>query len=112
MENNILDNGIIPQKNLPNATATLVLGIVSIATCFLYGLPGIVCGIIALVLHKKDKQIFDANPQAYEVSFKNSRAGFICAVIGLSLSVLFFLFIVIYFFFILSVVGYGLSHIR
>ena len=110
MENDILDPGNLVQKPLPNATATLVLGIISLVTCIFYGVPGIACGIIAIVLHKKDKQLYATNPQAYEASFKNSKAGFICGIIGLSLSVLFILFLVIYFFFIFSVIGYVLSH--
>lgn len=46
------------EKTLPNATATLVLGIISIVTCWLYGVPGLICGIIALVLFAKDKKIY------------------------------------------------------
>jgi hypothetical protein len=110
MENDILDPGSLLQKPLPNATATLVLGIISLVTCIFYGVPGIACGIIAIILHKKDKQLYLSNPPVYEMSYKNSKAGFICGIIGLSLSVLFILFLMIYFFFILSVVGYGLSH--
>lgn len=76
---------------LPNATAVLVLGIISIIGCVFYGVPGLICGIIALVLHKKDKRFYQADPMKYDASFKNSRAGFICAVVGVSLSALFFL---------------------
>jgi len=79
------------QKSLPNATATLVLGICSLATCWVYGVPGLICGIIALSLHQKDKRTFQTNPKAYEVSFKTAKAGFICAIIGTSISALWFL---------------------
>jgi hypothetical protein len=84
-------------KNLPNANATLVLGIISIATCWLYGLPGLVCGIIALVLYGKDKKLYLTDPQAYENSYKNSKAGHVCAIIGVSLSALFFVYIIVIF---------------
>lgn len=80
-------------QQLPNATAVLVLGIVSIVGCIFYAIPGIVCGIIAIVLHNKDKQIYASNPTAFETSFKNSKAGNICAIIGLSLSLLYLLII-------------------
>jgi hypothetical protein len=110
MENDILDPSSLVQKPLPNATATLVLGIVSIVTCLFYGVPGIACGIIAIVLHKKDKQLYLTSPAAYEASYKNSKAGQICGIIGLSLSVLFLIFLIIYFFFIFSLIGYGLTH--
>jgi len=80
---------------LPNATAVLVLGILSIVTCWLYGIIGAILGIIALVLHKKDKALYNANKAKYALSFKNSKAGFICAIIGLSLSALFLIYIIV-----------------
>ncbi len=80
---------------LPNSTAVLVLGIISIVGCAIYGLPGLITGIISIVLYNKDKKIYDENPQHFEASFKNAKAGFICAVIGVSLSSLYFLFALI-----------------
>jgi len=59
-------------KNVPNGTAVLVLGILSIVMCWKYGILGFVLGIVAIVLHKKDKAIYFTNPSAYEQSFKNS----------------------------------------
>lgn len=97
----LLDNrssnqgGGFQSSSVPNATATLVLGIISIATCWLYGVPGIVCGIIALVLHKKDKMVHASDPQRYDNSFKTSKAGFVCGVIGLSLSALWLLYVLV-----------------
>ncbi len=82
------------QESLPNATAVLVLGILSIVTCFAWGIIGLVLGIIALVLSKKDKELYDSNPKIYANSYKNSKAGKVCAIIGVSLSALFFLYIV------------------
>jgi hypothetical protein len=93
------------QLPLPNATAVLVLGILSIAGCILYGVPGLICGIIALALHKKDKTIYETNPALYEMAFKNSKAGFICAIIGVSLSALFFLILIVYVLFALTTVS-------
>jgi hypothetical protein len=46
------------QQKLPNATAVLILGIVSIVGCCCYGLPGLIAGIIALVLAKKDGELY------------------------------------------------------
>lgn len=93
----LLDNGPNrqgppSQSSLPNATAVLVLGIVSIVGCFLYAIPGIICGIIALVLFKKDKRTYLADPARYEESYKTANAGNICAIIGLSLSCLYLIF--------------------
>ena len=41
-----------------NAKAVLVLGVLSITTCLFYGIIGIVLGIIAVSLHKKDKALY------------------------------------------------------
>ena len=86
-----------PQQELPNATAVLVLGIVSIAGCFCYGIPGIICSIIALILAGKAKTIYQQNPDLYTPSsYKNMNAGRICAIIGISLSALYLIAIVIW----------------
>lgn len=88
--NNPVGNG-----RLPNANAVLTLGILSIVGCIIYGIPGLVCGIIALALHKKDKTIYLSDPARYENAFRNSKAGFICAIIGTSLSALYFLILIV-----------------
>lgn len=87
--------------SVPNASACLALGIISIATCWLYAIPGIVCGIIAIVLHQKDKKMYLSNTNKYEQSFKTSKAGFICGIIGLSLSA----FMLIYFVVVFSMIA-------
>lgn len=92
-------------KTLPNATATLVLGICSIVGCIIYGVPGLICGIIALVLHQKDKKVFATDPSGYAASYKNARAGFVCAVIGTSLSALYFVIAIVAVVFALSLSG-------
>lgn len=75
------------QQNLPNATAVLVLGIVSIIGCFCYGIIGLICGIIALVLAKKDLRLYNSAPGQYALSsYNNLKAGRICAIIGVILS--------------------------
>ncbi|MBL4862066.1 MAG: DUF4190 domain-containing protein [Crocinitomicaceae bacterium] len=87
---------------LPNANATLVLGILSIVGCLFYGIPGLVCGVIALVIHKKDKAIYKADPGRYEMSFKNAKGGFVCAIIGTSLSGIYALTVLVAFVFAFS----------
>lgn len=97
MENqpqNIFNDG--PQQNLPNATAVLVLGIISIVGCFCYGIVGIVCGIIALVLAKKDNRLYLVNPSMYKASsYSNLKAGKVCAIIGLIVSAIYLLLVII-----------------
>tara|TARA_B100000809_G_C14799881_1_gene409878 strand:+ start:143 stop:511 length:369 start_codon:yes stop_codon:yes gene_type:complete len=97
----------LEEKILPNATAVLILGIVSIVGCCCYGVVGIVTGIIALVLHKKDKALYDTNPMVYGASFKNSNAGKICAIIGLVLSSFYIVGLIIYFIFIFVMLADG-----
>jgi len=88
MENNYDLNG--PKIDLPNATAVLILGIVSIiGSCFSFGFIGLICGIIALVLAKSAKSLYISNPDKYtENSFKNINAGKTCAWIGLIFAIL------------------------
>lgn len=89
------------QQPLPNSTAILVLGILSIVFCWCYGIIGMVLGIIALVLSGKAKKLYEENPSAYTVgSFNNMKGGRICGIIGICLSALYLVFIVVYIIFI------------
>lgn len=84
--------------SIPNSTAVLVLGIVSFVGCFCYGVPGIVLGIIGLVLSNKARAEYNAAPDRYtEASLKNLNAGRICAIVGLVLSVLATIGYIVYF---------------
>jgi hypothetical protein len=83
------------QQPVPNSTAVLVLGIVSIIGCFCYGVIGIVCAVIALILSSKANALIRQNPGAFtEGSVKNLNAGRICAIIGLILSLLYIAMII------------------
>ncbi len=104
-QENLNSNVFYQQRALPNSTASLVLGIISIVGCGLYGIPGLVCGIIAISLHNKDKKVYATNPNLYAHSFKNSKAGYICGIIGLSLSILFMIFIIVWFLFVFSMIN-------
>ncbi len=82
--------------NLPNATAVLVLGILSIVVCF-------ITGIIALVMAKKELALYNANPGMYSsASLSNIKTGRICAIIGIILQGI---GILIYIIFIVALVG-------
>lgn len=86
------------QVGLPNATAILVLGIVSIPTSCCFGIVGLACGIIAMILAKRDKAVFLAMPDNYTSgSYENVKAGKICAIIGISLSSLATIYYILYF---------------
>ena len=92
--------------SVPNSTATLVLGILSIVFCWCYGIPGTVLGIIALVISKKGKLEYDANPTNFtKSSYSNMKAGRVCAIIGLSISSVYLIIFLIYF----AIVGTAIS---
>lgn len=89
------------QQKLPNATAVLVLGIVSIVGCCCYSIPGLICGIIALVLAKKDGELYRQNPEMYS-SYGQLNAGKIMAIIGICFSVLYAVYVIV----MISTVGW------
>ncbi|HZH97108.1 MAG TPA: DUF4190 domain-containing protein [Flavisolibacter sp.] len=70
----------LDQRPLPNATAVLVLGILSIVFCF-------ICGIVALVLSSGDKRLYHQEPHLYtSASYELLRAGRICSIIGICIT--------------------------
>ena len=80
---------------LPNATASLVLGIISIVMCWCYGILGLILGIIGLVLGSKAVTLYKQSPGIYsEASYKNASAGKICSIIGLILGGLYVFLII------------------
>ncbi|MBL4594537.1 MAG: DUF4190 domain-containing protein [Flavobacteriales bacterium] len=84
------------QKSLPNSTGVLVLGILSIVLCCCYGVIGIILGIIALVLANTANKLYITSPESYtESSYKNMKGGKICAIVGLSLSSLYFVYAIV-----------------
>jgi M penetrans paralogue family 26 len=82
--------------NLPNSTASLVLGIISIVTsiCYITALIGIICGIVGLVLGNKDRASYQSSPESYALNSHNqSNAGRTCSIIGIILAGLWILFL-------------------
>lgn len=97
------DNGNFIQTKLPNATAVLVLGIISIVACCCYGI-GIILGIIGLVLANKDMKLYNQNPKQF-TGISNVNTGKILSIIGIILGVL-FLALVIYIYAIYGIENY------
>ncbi|HUH25554.1 MAG TPA: CCC motif membrane protein [Flavobacterium sp.] len=81
-ENPTNGSNFVP-SNLPNATAVLILGILAIIGCCFYG-SGVIFGIIALVLAKKDMKLYKQNPNAY-ANYSTLNIGRILAIIGIVL---------------------------
>lgn len=82
--------------DLQNSTAVLVLGIVSIVLCWCYGIIGLITGTIALILAGKDRRKYMLEPEAYTLnSYRNLMAGRTVAIVGVSLSGIFFILVLI-----------------
>lgn len=81
------------KQTLPNSTLVLVMGILSIIGCCCYGFPGIIFGIIALVVGKNATTIYNENPDTY-LGFPNVKAGKIMGIIGIVISILYVILII------------------
>lgn len=68
------------QPKVPNAVATLILGICSIVLdCFFVGL---VCGIVGLCISSKGNKLAQTNPDAYS-GIGMLKAGRVMSIIGI-----------------------------
>lgn len=77
-------------RDLPNATAALVLGILAIAMCYCWGPICLIISIIGLIKGHQAVSLYKANPGIYsEGSYDNANAGKICSVIGLIINGIF-----------------------
>lgn len=93
----------IPQNTggaqvVPNSVGALVLGILSIVFCWCYGILAVILGTIGLILANQGEKLYKINPAAYTLaSYKNLKAGKICAIIGLCLGALYVIVVIIMF---------------
>ncbi len=99
-ENQLLKGGNVI---LPNSSAILVMGILSIACicCGPFMLLGFVMGILAIVMGGKAMKLYGQNPELYTmVSYKNTKSGRICGIIGVCLSGVWLLFAIFVYIFV------------
>lgn len=76
------------KQKLPNATVSLILGILSfIGCCCTSGFGGVILSGIALFLVNKDKKKYIENPELYD-NYSQLNTARIIAIIGLVLSLL------------------------
>ena len=80
-------------QKLPNATAVIVLSIISIITCCCFGIIGLIFGLIALFLANKDMKLYRENPELY-INYSNLNTGRILAIVGTVLSALTLLYFI------------------
>lgn len=93
------ENYGILKTDLPNSNTVLILGILSIISCFCIGIVGIVLGIIAMYLYKKPAKLYQLAPELYtKSSFKNLKTGHATAIIGLVFSTISLIISFIYYF--------------
>lgn len=93
------------QQPLPGASTVLTMGIISIVgTFFCCGPFGAIFSIIALLKAKTANQLYMQNPEAY-TDYSNVKTGKILAYIGLALALVYLVLGIIYFGFILAVIG-------
>jgi hypothetical protein len=81
------------KQQIPNGTLVLVMGILSIVGCCCYGLPGVIFGIVAVILGNKATKLYMEAPENYS-GYGNVKAGKIMGIIGIVLSILMVLFYV------------------
>ena len=88
--------GFYAQPALPNASAILVLGILSIVFCWTWGIIGLILGIVALAMAGKANTAYQQSPGQFSISsYNNMKAGRICAIIGTALSAIFLIIVII-----------------
>ena len=90
-------DGASAPQNLPNASMILVLGILSVFLCWwhIVSLAGIILGIVALVKAGRESSRYYSDPSRYTTSSLNSvKTGRTCAIIGLSISIVVFVFVI------------------
>jgi len=83
-------------QKLPNATAVLILGILSIITCCCYGIFSIILGTIGIVLANKDAKLYVENPTVYS-NYNNLKIGKILNIIGIVLGIIYLIYVIFLF---------------
>lgn len=84
------------KKDLPNATAVLVLGILSLVFCWCYGFVGLILGILAVAIVSAPRKAYLEHPEEYtEISYKNLSAGRVCGIIGICVALAVVAFVIL-----------------
>ena len=82
------------KQSLPNATLILVFGILSILTCCCYGVLGLIFGVLAVVMAKRAKAVYLAEPELYK-DYNNVKTGRILGIIGIILSAVYLILLIV-----------------
>jgi hypothetical protein len=77
------------QREIPNASVVLILGIIALIISFFNSLVGIVAGVVSLVMARNAEQLYTQTPRLYTLSsYSNIRSGRTCAIIGIVIAIL------------------------
>ncbi|XAL98792.1 DUF4190 domain-containing protein [Phycisphaeraceae bacterium D3-23] len=90
-----------PNASPGSAVAALVLGIAAIVSCMFYGLPAVVCGILAVYFASRADSMMNSGQYSNQ-GRGMATAGRICGWIGLGLGLVYMVLIVIYIVFAVS----------
>ncbi|MAW65163.1 MAG: hypothetical protein CMD18_03105 [Flavobacteriales bacterium] len=94
MSDTSIDKVNIKGKDIPYSKTVLILGILSIPTCFCFGIVGVIIAFITFYLHKKALFSYTSNSEKYgKTSYNNLKTGKICATVGLILGLMYLLFV-------------------
>ena len=73
------------KKDLPNATAVLVLGILSLVFCWCYGFVGLVLGILAVAIASGPRRAY----------LEHLSAGRVCGIVGICVALAVVAFVIL-----------------
>jgi hypothetical protein len=77
--------------DLPHANLALVLGILAVLVPFI----GFFFGVLALVFHRRNKELFVFDKAGYRMAYKRSQFGMTLGIVGMALT---FLSVIAYYF--------------
>jgi len=83
-------------KRLNNDSGVMILGLFSIFFCCFFGIPGLACGMAAILMGNRARQESKLNPSEYDPeSISQVNTGWICGIIGSILSLLVIIYFII-----------------
>ncbi|KGO90649.1 CCC motif membrane protein [Flavobacterium suncheonense] len=85
-------NNFETKQKLPNASAVMILGVLSIITCCCYGILSLLLGGVGIYLANKDTAVYNQNPSLY-TNFKNIKTGKLLCIIGIVLGVIYLIYL-------------------
>ncbi len=98
------------QKDLPNATTILVLGILSLVLFWFWGgFVSLVLGIVTWAMANNQRRTYMQFPGEYtDASFQNVNTGRICAIIAVCLAAFMLVFVILVFMGVMVGIGSGI----